>query len=213
MLVLSQSVTMTWDNANKGANVALTNGLLTATSTNAGSQCSRATLGYLAGTGITRASWLKYFELTVVAPGSGDVGLEVGIMSDAEVFTNFLGETGNSVSLNVPNGKIFYIGSVFATYTAQLGGTVYGIFADAANQKIWWTIDGSTWNNDVIGNQNPASNIGGVNPGELFQPAGTFKTVYPAFGSRSSGSAVTANFGASAFAYSIPAGGSAWGLP
>jgi hypothetical protein len=85
------------------------------------------------------------------------------------------------------------------------GGYTFGIALDITHTKIW-VYDGRSglWNNDVIANQNPASNTGGV----TYTTTGA---LFPAWSNNNNNTpglngSVTANFGATSFVYTMPSG-------
>ena len=198
----------TLDPSNVGTNITLSGGNLTWSSTNSGAVSGRGTTGYLAGSGTTNASLFLYFEMTVNVQGSSALGAEVGLMNDLESLSNFVGQTGNSVSQEASTGEVFYIDTVFATYTAAPATAVISVAVDFFHQKEWWRVNGGDWNGDIIANQNPATNTGGLTTAFVFNNGGYF-TVYPAFGSRQSGPGGTFNL-AGPFAYSVPSGFGSW---
>jgi hypothetical protein len=61
-------------------------------------------------------------------------------------------------------------------------------------------VDGGNWNNDVIGNQNPVGNVGGIDFSSM-----AFDTLLPVFGASTTTGAGTANFTGS-FAHTAPTG-------
>lgn len=201
----------TWNPSDIGSSVSLSNGNLTFASTNSGAHCGRATTGILAGSGGVNASLLKYFEVTAVAVGAtANLGLEIGVANETQALNNFLGSGGASTCLESKAGSIFYNGSVFFTWFTVANADIVGVAVDFLHQKLWWTKNGTTWNNGVIGAQNPASNTGGFTSAvAMFNNSG-YKTIYPAFGARQTGTGATLNAGASPFAYTPPSGFSAW---
>jgi hypothetical protein len=202
------AVTCTIDPSNIGSNIALSGGNLTWSSTNSGAVSGRGTVGYLAGTGVTNSSYLKYFEMEVNTAGTSALGAEVGLLNNGEVFTNYAGQSSNSISQEASTGDVFYLGGVAATYSTAAATNVVSVATDFFHEKVWWRVNGGNWNGAAIGSQNPATNTGGQNPGFLFNNGGYF-TIYPGFGSRQSGPGGTFNL-AGPFAYTVPAGYSAW---
>ena len=167
----------------------------------------RATLGYLAGTGVTNATTKVYYEVTVNVVGTSAQGTEAGFANGSQSLSNFIGSGGNSVCVDASTGDIFYNGASFATYTALIAsvGTVYGIYLDEQNQKIWWTVDGTTFYGGPSGTQDPGSNQGGFTSAAVMFNNGGYFTVFAAFGSRQTGPSATANF-AGPFTHTVASG-------
>lgn len=195
----------------------LSNGNLTWTSNDAaGTTSCFATLGYLAGAGGINANLKLYFEGTLTTlPGGSTFGPGIGIANSVALDTQFLGQTGSGIGYFLKNGDVLIANSRVATYYTLAQGAIVGVAVDFVNQKVWFTKDGSTWNNDIIANQNPATDTGGAPlTNQIFAPSGVYNTVYPGFADGdASGTAMTANFGATSFAYSLPAGFKAWQPP
>lgn len=201
----------TLDAAHKGTNLTLSGGNLTFTSSTGSNSSVIGTAGLLAGTGSTNAAYLRYFEATAVAVGT--VGPSVGIANSAQVISNWVGEgTGTAIGISAfKNGIVYYLNGSLTTIFTFANADVIGVAVDFFHQKLWWTKNGTTWNNDILANQNPATNTGGVNTASNtpFGTTGSYATVYPAFSNADSGDSMTANF-IGPFAYSVPSGFSAW---
>jgi hypothetical protein len=173
-------------------NVTLSNGNRTAThsntSTNSG---ARPTSSKTAGK--------FYFEITYnTAPSVGD---PVGILQTSATYTNLVTNGSNCCS-------VFGSGEVYSLNTSQsiqfpggfTAGNVLSVAVDFGAGKLWFRKNGGIWNNN--GSADPATNVSGTPfaaPGGGYTPAVGFTT-------GGSGNNVTANFGASAFAYAVPAG-------
>lgn len=204
----------TLDPSNIGSNIALSNGNLTWTSstTSGTSGAATAGAGYVGGTGSTNASNLLYMEESV-GTTSGSHGVGFGISTNTPVLTGILGTgSGGNVGIGLyADDTVVYNNAGDGTLFSVSNGAVVGMAVDFFHQKVWWTSDGVTWNNDVIGNQNPATNTGGKSaPGAPFGSSGAYTTVVPAFGnSGTSGNSATFNF-TGPFLYAIPSGFSAW---
>jgi hypothetical protein len=61
------------------------------------------------------------------------------------------------------------------------------------------------WNNDVLANQDPANNIGGISTSGI-----ATSTIYPAWSIYNNTNPSTANFDASTFVFTVPVGFSGW---
>jgi hypothetical protein len=180
----------TWNPSDKTAGITLSNGNLTAAGPNSGSQYDhvRANVG--------KSSGKYYFEITVdddsymcgigvcSATTSFSTGDWLARQSDGWEYTSD-GYFGN----NVGSWK-----SAPPSYTT---GDIISLAIDLDNGKIWWGKNG-TWldSGDPANGTNAAyTNLSG--------------TIYPHVTLRTSSDnspQVTANFGASAFSYSVPTG-------
>jgi hypothetical protein len=90
--------------------------------------------------------------------------------------------------------------------TANVGDTIC-IAMDVDNQKVWFRTNSGNWNNDVIANQNPTTNTGGLSVSNPFSRGSLLAAAF--YGGNLNGSPygkVTANFGGSAFGYAMPSG-------
>lgn len=172
-----------WNAADKSANLAITGGL----------QVTHPTGAYTFGA--VRADGFKttgkhYFEAVYTV--SGNVG--VGVANATAALGNIGTDTNGSVYFN--SGYVSYNGNI-ASYTAMGAGDILGVAFDADAALLWYSRNG-VWNG------NPAAGTGGLSvPG-----IGTF---YPVTSSQYPEDDITANFGDTAFAYSAPAGFSAFG--
>lgn len=112
----SAAVYATWNPADKGANVSLSNGNLTALNVAGSNELVRSTLGKSTG------KW--YWELTV-----GAVRQDLGVANASESLTTFTGASANSTGYN-SSGSIFRNSSVLASVAAYAPGDVIGIALD-----------------------------------------------------------------------------------
>ncbi len=188
----------TWDTSpNISANITLSNNNLTAT-------CSGTAAGRHTRANISQITGKRYMEVLFSAGVTGNWG--IGLVNSSESFTNYVGQTNNSIAYYA-NGQIFRNGSAVSTIQASATGNTICMAVDLDNQKAWWRTNGGNWNNDVIGNQNPATNTGGTSislvTGSLF-PSNEMET---------NNAAGTVNFGASAYAQTPPDGFIHWGDP
>ena len=141
-----------------------------------------------------------YWEMAVtnVGIGGSGQGYGVGIANSSFTFgnNNFLGVDTNSIGFYNGTGNVYFNGSPLTTLGIfTVGGTV-GVAVDYSNGHIWWTIDGISWNNDILANQNPVGNIGGI-----AVPGGA--SLFPAYDVLSNDriSQNTVDFGATTFTY------------
>jgi len=141
-----------------------------------------------ADTGVT-AGQKRYWEVKVTGVASGTSGIGVGIADSGETFSdgNYLGLTTHEVGY-YPNGWIGYNGSWYGPLGAWGLNDVLCFAVDSGN-KWWVRVNGGGWNNDVIANQNPATNTGGSSEG--------FVPCFPAYNLKYSTTAdqLTFNFG------------------
>lgn len=181
-----------WNPSDKSANMSLSNGNLTATSTN-------FSVGVRAVKGNNSGKF--YWEATLANGGSSadDVGL--GLATADLTSTAPVGTT--AVSLN----SIFVNGSSISTFPGMSNGVIVGIAVDLTVKLIWYrNAAAGIWNNN--GSANPATGVGGINIASV-----ATGLLFPLFQvGAASGHAATANFGATAFNGAVPSGYTAgWG--
>jgi hypothetical protein len=176
-------------------NVTLSNGNLTAThNTTTDQSGARSTALKSAGK--------FYFEVTVGAThGGADTA---GVVLSTGTYANM--NSGNNCSeafLTFASGHIYSNNAdTFQTIGGAAGpGDVICVAIDLDNRKAWFRKNNGNWNNQPT--DNPATGATSV----VMAASGSFA---PAVSFGSSGSAVgdnmTANFGASTFAFSVPSG-------
>lgn len=131
-----------------------------------------------------------YFEVTITNFSSA-VGIGVG-NTNAIISTN-MGNDTNSVAMYGGFAEIIYNAANAGSTPAYSTGAVIGVAFDATAQKIWWSINGT-----FVNSGNPTLGL-------LPNLSGMALPYMPAF-TINSGGIVTANFGQSAFAFSVPVG-------
>lgn len=184
-------MTTTWSATDKNAHVALSNGALTA--------ATDGTLNlHFAGrsSAAIGAGDRKFWELTITALDAlHDAG--VGIVNASETFgdDSFLGSQSNGIGYYDGDGSVFSAGGLIATMAAFGAGDIIGI-ACHGGSRLWLRVNGGFWNN--FGTDDPAIDMGGFDISAM-------GVLFPAFNVRS-GSQITANFGATAFAFAAPSG-------
>jgi len=189
----------TWNPADKGTtNTILSNGNLTygAGASNTTNDGCRGTNGLSTGK--------LYFELTA-AGSTATVMLGVGTLSS--LFNSILSGSGGAFAVYTTNSHIWN-NNVDTTISigTPIAGDVYCYAIDLVNMRGWIRKNGGNWNNS--GTANPATNTGGQDISWL----GTGVNVFPLVASNANANPiVTANFGATAFAQTIPSGFAAWG--
>jgi hypothetical protein len=173
----------TWNPLDKSAAITLSNGNLTAASNLDNYKGVRATQ--------YKSSGKYYWEITttVVAEGSAS---EVGVGTSAVSLSNIIGYSATGWSW-AANGFYYHNNGSTWAGSALTDGAIICIALDLDNGKLWFGKNG-TWNNSG----NPET---GTNP--TF--TGLSGNIYPMLQQRG-GSEWTANFGATAFAYTVPAG-------
>jgi hypothetical protein len=190
----------TWNPSAVGINITLSNGNLTTTEgSGGGNQAFRSVASHSTG--------LFYYEAVVST--AGNIGTcELGIGNGSANLNSFTGSDNNSIGA-AGSGSVWFnnanpTGSPIQVYSA---GNIIAVAVDMTHTKIWWKnlTTGSGWNNDVIGNQNPATNTGGIS----FSTMGA--APWFAMGSTGAASDVsTVNFGASAYVGTPPSGFGNW---
>lgn len=197
-----------WNNSDKsGSNVSLTNGNLTATITSSDNAGIRSTTSHGAG------KWYAEFS-SIVAHAVGDP-TAVGLANASYTLTNGP-DTSNTQAAFIQNGPVVTVGNA-AKSTGGLGANidganVVGVCWDADNQLVWFTTDGTNWNNG--GTASPVAGIGGYSTASG-TPLGTaYLCVYLRWAlSGTPYDTATLNAGASAFVYTVPSGFKSWDPP
>ena len=164
--------------------VDLTNGDLTVTSRQVGSRARSAAPITAKG----------YFELTYVASSGQSFG--VGVANASE--SGYVGGTANSCGI-LADGNVFQAGAYITGHSAALATTnIIRLAVDPVAKLLWIAVNGGDWNDWMAGN--PATGLNGIDI------SGIAGDLYAYFEADAGGTTVTANFGASAFAYTAPAG-------
>lgn len=187
--------TGTLNPSDKGANITLSNGNLTATGGAASSfqsirsQTSRSTGKY-------------YWEWTVGQKGINN-GV-AGFLNSTASLATYIGADANGIGL-VTNGQVVQSASFTSYLSTIANGDVCGLAIDLDAHLLWVRDGAGNWNGS--GTANPATGSGGIslpsglNSGSVFAGISVFN----------SSDFSTANFGGSAFSQTVPAGFSAWG--
>lgn len=166
----------TWNPSDKGTNITLSSGNLTATS-NAGSCAVRSVDAVTAGT------W--YFETTVGLVGGFAGGEYIGL-GNSSAGLNAANPGVDSNSIGYQHGGGIYKGnSLVSAVTALSNGDKVGVLYDADNRTIRF------YRNNVLEYTATGSNV----------PSGN---LYAMVGASGSGLNVTTNFGATSFTYDVP---------
>ena len=171
----------------KSALVTLSNGNLTVTGTDSGGN-------NWARSAIARTG-KRYVEFTATTVANTVLGIaDDGAMTfpgaDAKSFGMFSSAAGS-------------IAGTFPTWgPAYATGNVVGMAVDLTAKKVWYRVNGGAWN--AGGSADPATGVGGWDVSTY-----TGATHY-VIASGDSGGVTTANFGATSFAATAPAGYMAW---
>lgn len=180
----------TWNPSDKGANVTLSNGNLTAAG-GVGAGWVRATT--------SQSSGKLYFELVCVGSMSGNTGMGLALASAS--FANV--RVGESAGLGWGFHTSGFTWDNGANTNRSAGwttnGTVIGLAVDFGASKIWWARN-NTW----IASGNPAA---GTSPAY----SDVTGTLFPAYTAQSTADTMVANFTSASQSFSPPSGFSAWG--
>jgi hypothetical protein len=176
----------TWNPSDKNAGLVLSNGDLTVTVNGANDRALRATIG--------QSSRKWYWEITVGTPNNAKDYIGIGT-SNASIADGFyLGEDVYGYSYGIDGGTKHHNNSSDAYGDEYLADEIVSIALDMDDGKIWFARQG-VWQNSG----DPAAGTG-----EAF--SGLSGTFFPMVSMYWNGVYLTANFGASAFSYSVPSG-------
>lgn len=177
-----------WNSADKSSGVALSGGDLVVTASASSYYGIRALDGKVTGK--------FYFELHVDALtsfateiGFLDAGVPLGTLSGALLRRSVMVSKSGTIYVDDNN-----MGGIGGAYGA---GDRLSFAIDLDAGLFWARLNGGNWNNS--GANDPATGTGGIS---FVLGMGMF----PAIGSYGSGDQFTANFGGSAFTYSVPSG-------
>lgn len=178
-----------WDtNLKSASGMALSGGNLTATATAA------------ASVGATRpCSGLVYFQVTIgVAIATSQ---QVGLVNRGFAFgTTLLGNDSSANSIGYHNnGTVRINNATVTTIQTFAANDVIDVAFNPIARLIWFRTNNGNWNNDIIGNQNPNGNVGGISTSSFGGP------MYPAWGAGATGNNATAVF-TSGFTNTAPTG-------
>lgn len=115
---------------------------------------------------------------------------------------NFLGSGASTLGWYGSTGAVFLGGSQVATWAQYTSADIPRLSVDTVNSKIWGAVGSGGWNNDILANQNPATNTGGVSI------TGT-PALYPALVFRADtvdAMSVTGQFSSASWSFPAPAG-------
>lgn len=184
-----------WSTTDKTANVTVSSLLATASTAAQG--------GVRANTSF--ASGKLYYEVTLGAT-NGSTTTGIGWANAAASLTAFFGSDKNGHAVYPGNGTpsniVFNGAGLGSLGIGWFTGQTMCIAFDITNKLIWYKIPGRPWNNNP--SADPGTGTGGLSVSTIL--AGPY---FPAFGPASSGTSITANFGATPFQSPIPSGFSA----
>lgn len=174
----------TWNPSDKGSGVTLSGGNLAASIAATNTSGARATASEASG------KW--YFEVLITSGSGAGFNMGVGVMNataGVAAGSTFFGGDANGLSYRGSDGAVKFNATTFATGATFGSGDTIGVAFDATGRTV------SFYKNNVL--QSTVTS-GSVPTGALF----------PAVGGQNAGtiSAGTANFGASTFAFTPPAG-------
>ncbi len=143
---------------------------------------------------VGKTSGIYYSETTVVNDAGNP---QIGLANSSNSFSVAWADTG-AVTVN---------GSTVTTIANFTTGSLLSMVVDFTHLKAWFRVGAGGWNNDILANQNPATNTGGISIAAI--SGGPF---YPLAYVGGFGTTLTYNFGATAWADSskVPAGMSLW---
>ena len=145
-------MTQQWNTGQTAASIALSGGNLTATATQTSTLLSAFALESAA------ASSLLYWELVITFATASDNGAGIGITTSAD--TTWIGQDTTTIGW-YGTGSVFNAGSMVATWATYTSGARLGFAMDLTHNKLWGRVGAGNWNNDILANQNPATNTGG----------------------------------------------------
>ncbi len=159
----------------------------------------------------SHSSGKYYLEITISLPDEGQC-IDLGFANASAPLSDYVGSDANGIGA-ICNGQVVQSG--VGTFPGNIEtfdtGDIIDLALDIDNQKFWVRIDRSSglqgWNFDAPGSPNPATNTGGIS-----LPSGLASgPIFAALSLYAQNLAGTANFGATAFAQTPPAGFSPWG--
>lgn len=189
--VTSVAATTTWNPSDKHSDFTLSGGNLIATDTVGSGFVSLRAI-------VSASSGKKYWELAMTTLAGAAVA---GVGNATAGLGSYCGVDLNSAGL-VNNGAFLLNGGAgsFSAYTAT---DILCIAADLGAMFIWFRVNGGAWNTG--GTDDPSTGLGGANLSSL--NAGPY---FPMATLNTASDVMTANFGGSAYAQSVPSGYGNW---
>lgn len=195
LIPTASSVFATWNPADKGVNMVLSTGYLTAVGNGSGWTSVRATQGKSSG------KW--YWESTITGANGTNYGYMVGAGTSSFYLDYLLGSSsyaGNSFGWFSPNIHYFVNWSGATAGTPPVAadypvGTTFMMAMNMDNHAIYMGVNG-TWAGGGVPTSGPAKTGAAL--------SGFTGTVFPAAATVQTQS--TSNFGATPFKYAVPTG-------
>ncbi len=189
--------TTAWNPADAGTGLTTSNGNLTVTN-GAGfaNTAIRAVASHTTGKYYYETHLDSSVSLNFLNQGFGNASAGLALQP---------GSDANAMGYQPGSGPVRINSSIVATIQTSAVGDTLCLAIDLTNSKLWIRTNGGNWNNDILANQNPATNTGGIpftglNAGPYFPMAGLVQ----------SPDAITSNFGATAYAQAVPSGFGNW---
>jgi len=182
----------TWNPADTGTNITLSNGDLTATKSGA-STYTEAWSRVHAVTPLQNNR--KYYWETVGVSGGGGSGYTIGFAKTSVTLNGYLGSIADTVGWNNSPGQVWANGGGVIHTQSWSNGDILGFALDPATGNFWLSVNG-VWTNSG----DPST---GANP---FNAGFTGTDIVPATVLFSNGNAHTINTGNTTFAYPVPTG-------
>lgn len=158
--------------------------------------------GYLGSRTVASASnGNKYWEVRADAITASPSQIVEGMASTTQSLTLFCGDTLQSIGW-ARDGNIYVGGGSVAVIQGWAQGDTLSFVARLDDQTMFFRTNGGNWNNS--GTANPATNTGGIH----FSTTGNGP--FFAFVQAQAIDKLTANFGGSPYAQSVPAGCGNW---
>lgn len=196
LVTAAATSTNAWNNSDKGADISLS-----------GSPLLVANLAISSREGVravqSTSSNKYYWEVSNDSWDGVNFGPSFGIANSTASLSLGGGSDTNSLVMQWYGG-VTISGTDVTTIQTFTTGDVVCIAVDFGASKVWWRTNGGNWNNS--GTDNPATSTGGVSMTGNSMAAGP----YFAFVQLRGTAQATANFGASAFAQTMPSGFSRW---
>jgi hypothetical protein len=187
--------TATWNTTDSASEITRSNGNLTLTYTSgSGFQGVRATNSHSTG---------KFYFEVVTTVNAGNIMIGLANANYLPSTNALVFNTLDSVGYWATNGNVETNGTVLATASTYSNGDTVSIAVDLGAMLLWVRADAGNWNNS--GTANPATGTGGISLASL--NAGPY---FPAINLHDTGETNTANFGATAYAETVPAGFGNW---
>lgn len=183
--------TTTWNTTDNSGNIARSNGNLTLTSSFSGFETVRSVASHSTG---------KFFAELVWNPLGG--GALAGTANGTFVPNAYTGSDSNSVGAWTSSTTLFGGGGI-GSNTTWASADVVDIAIDLGAQLIWQRTNGGNWN--ASGTANPATGTGGNSFSGIGAGPYFFSVTL-----QDSGDVVIANFGATAYSFTPPAGFGNW---